>query len=224
VNSGNEAVPGPPLVFEMPAGARNTTVLEGSSQQATAAGSRVAVSGPFQSGSTVVQFAYEVPYANRELRLALTFPSQLQQVSVIAEKVGDMHISSAEFSSHGEMPSDGRNFIVANGPELPAGRPLRLHITGLPKRSTWPRVLALAIAAVIVSAGAWLAVRRTPDAEEITRRELESQREQLFADLVAVEKLHRTGDIAEPQYTLRKQRLIAHLERLYAQLDHGVAA
>ena len=63
-NSGKVPVQtGEPLVFEVPAGAGPATIIDGSSEQAAAAGKRVTVTGPFKPGTTLVQFVYTMPYS-----------------------------------------------------------------------------------------------------------------------------------------------------------------
>ncbi len=56
--------PSSPVVFDLPEVAQGAGMLDGSSPQAVAGGKRVTVNGPFAPGSTLVQFAYTVPFGS----------------------------------------------------------------------------------------------------------------------------------------------------------------
>ena len=63
VNSARARVDiGGPLVIDLPPGASGATALEGSSQTATVSDDQITVTGPFASGTTMVQVAFRMPY------------------------------------------------------------------------------------------------------------------------------------------------------------------
>ncbi len=215
-----------PLVFDLPPGARGATVLEGSSPLARAQGPRVIVTGPFPPGSTVVQMAYQMPYSGDRVTIAQNMPATLESLSIAAQKVGGMHLASPQMANHGEMPSDGRTYLVATGPAIRAGDTLTFTITGLPHRAAWPRITAVAAALLILLVGAWTSVSIGGEASAAAarRRKLQERRDRLFADLLRIEREHRSGALDDPRYAARRRDLVAELERLYGALDEGLAA
>jgi hypothetical protein len=146
---------GGPLVFELPRGARGTTVMEGSSPQATASGPRVTITGPLAPGVTSVQAAYELPYSGGTALLEQKMPAAWPQVTVIVQQLGGMTLSSSQLAARQEMNDQGHPLIVGTGPGLTAGQSLSLEIAGLPHRPAWPRNLALAMAGFLIAAGLW---------------------------------------------------------------------
>jgi hypothetical protein len=226
VNGSGAPVRREPLVFNLPAEAVGASVLEGSSSQARTEGPRLIVSGPFGPGVTAAQVGYTLPYTSSAVTIEQELPVRLESLSLVVSKVGTMHVESAQLASHGDMPSDGRTFIVGSGPAIGAGERLRFTMTGLPRRATWPRWTALALGAVILAAGAWASIaiggRATAAAERC--RLLQDRRDRLFADLVRIEQEHRAGDLDDQRYATRRRELVAQLERIYGELDQELAA
>jgi hypothetical protein len=226
LNTGRVAVQTPePLVFELPEAAKGATILDGSSPQATAAGKRVTVPGPFAPGTTLVQFVYTMPYAGSDLTIQQKLPASLTQLSVAAQKIGQMHLTSPQMAQHRDATSNGQTYIVGEGPAVNAGGVVTFAFTGLPRVAVWPRNLALTLAVVILIGGAWVSVRggvSTRDAAR--RRKLEGQRDRLFGELTTIEQQHREQTIDSQRYATRRRELVAALERVYAELDEeGVA-
>jgi hypothetical protein len=216
--------PAQPVVFDLPAGATGATVLQNSSPQATAAGRRVTVAGPFAPGTTLVQFAYSMPYSGGNLTVEQSLPVPLGRVLVVAQKMGAMQLSSPQVSQQRDMPADGQTYIVGQGPGLKAGDPVAFHFSNLPHAPLWPRYLALAIAVAILAIGGWASLRGGSSGEaDKNRARLETRRGQLFAELTAIEEQHREGRIDPQRYAARRGELIAALERVYAEIDREAA-
>lgn len=213
--------PAQPLVFDLPDGAEQGSMLEASAAQGTITDNRVHVNGPFAPGSTIVQFAYSMPYAGPAVDVAQVMPARLARVAVLVQKVGDMRFASQQASEQREVSAEGQQYIMAQGPALEAGNALAMRLTGLPHAPRWPRNLALALAGAIVAAASamvWRArpVGQTPDGD---RAALEANRERLFAELTEIEQAHRAGRLDDARYeTVRAPRMAA-LERIYAELD-----
>ena len=208
------------FTFEMPAGAVGTTVMEGSSPQASANGARVSVKGPFASGRTPVQVACELPASGASLELSQTFPADLEQLAVIVKKVGQTRLVSPNIANQQDMAAQGETFIAATGGSVPAGRPIVLTLEDLPHHSAAPRYIALALAIAIVAAGLWAATRpedRTTRAAE--RKRLLARREKLFGELVRLEADHRAGRAGDARYAARREEIVAALEHVYGALD-----
>jgi hypothetical protein len=209
-----------PVVFDLPEGAERASILDGSSPQAALSGRQVQVTGPFAPGMTLVQFAYSMPYSGSAVAINQRLPVALNQLSVMAQKVGNLHLGSPQMAEHRDMAAEGQTYIVGQGPALKAGDVVTFNFTGLPSAPKWPRNLALALATVILAAGAWAGFRRSDDATETARRrKLESKREHLFEELSTLEALHAAHRIDPDRYGSRRRELVAALERVYAQLD-----
>jgi hypothetical protein len=217
---------GGPLIIDLPSGAAGASVLEGSSPSATVSGDRVTIIGPFASGNTSVQVAFQLPYDRANLAVQQTWPAAVEQVTVAIEKVGSVSMSSPQFSTVGEIRSEaGTPFLLASGPALATGATLNVQLTDLPVHSTTPRYVALGLAVVIIALGAWFAFGYRPQTGE-TRRRLIQRREKLLKELATLRQ--RAGDgsasrdttgKSSPSDDARRQRLVAELEQIYGQLD-----
>ena len=216
---------GGPVVFELPPDAEHAAMMEGSSDKAAAAGTRILVQGPFAPGTTMVQFAYTVPLTGDRATVRQVMPAQLTRLTVIAQKVGNLHLASPQMTQHGEREANGQTYVLGQGPAVAAGSPVEFNFSGLPYAPTWPRNVAVGLAVVILLAGAFYTVggRAAPNASA-ERQRLEARREKLFAELTVLEESHRAGRIDPVHYSNRRQELIASLERVYAALDEEAAA
>ena len=208
-----------PVVFEAAANGGDVTLLQGSSPRARAEGRRVSVAGPFPPGTTAVQFAYAVPYDGPVVTIEQRMPVVLEQVTMMAQKVGDMTVTSPHVVQRREMPAQGEIYIVGQGPGVRAGEPVTFSFAGLPHAAAWPRHLALALAGVILAGGALLGRARPRDVAAEDRAALEARRERLFAELADSERRQRGGALA-PADAARRRELIAELESIYAALDN----
>jgi hypothetical protein len=218
--------PQTPVIFDLPEIADHPGILDGSTPQAVLAGKRLTVNGPFAPGTTLVQFAYTVPFGPGDVTLEQTLPVALNQLSVMAQKVGDLHLLSPQMADHREMQAEGQTYIVGQGPALKAGDTITFNFTGLPSQPTWPRNLALGLAVAVLGAGAWASTRSTKPAaeEQVRRKRLDTRRDRLFAELTALEQQHRDRTIDPERYAARRIELVAALERVYAELDGEAAA
>jgi hypothetical protein len=217
--------PAVPIVFELPPGAEKAAVLEGSSPLAKLEGRQVTVASPFPPGMTLVQFAYTMPYSGGAVTISQKIPAALAQVSVIAQKVGDLSIASQQIGQQRDMHAEGGHYIVAQGPPLAAGSGITVAFSGLPYTPTWPRNVAVTLAVLILIGGGISAFRgRTARGARVERGRLEAERERLFAQLTALEASQRSGAIDPQTYATRRRALVASLEQIYAALDEGVAA
>jgi hypothetical protein len=214
-----------PLMFELPADATGAGLLEGSAKNAVAEKGRIAVTGPFPPGNTVVQFAYTIPFGGDTMTIHQKLPVQMTQFTILAQKVGNMQLSSPQMEQHREMTAEGQAYILGRGPAVRAGDTVAMTLTGLPHEATWPRYLALTLAIAILAAGAFAARGREPAPDTSSRRrKLHADRDRLLGQLAALEDERRQGTIDEQRYAARRSDLIASLEGVYAQLDEGAAA
>jgi hypothetical protein len=227
VNSSQVPVqPADVFTLDLPEGAEGPSMMQGSSPQASVAGRKVVVAGPFAPGQTQVQVAFSLPYSTADLTLVQRIPVPLAQVAVLVEKVGAMELESAQFSQHREIKAQADTYILGQGPGLGAGGTLTVNVSGLPHHSLWPRNVALTLAALILAAGVWAGVRPGPAAaaEQARRQTLRAKRDRLFADLAGIEEQHRASAVDEDRYLARRGELVRALERIYAELDEEAAA
>ena len=222
VNTGRTPVDtGEPVVFEAAPNGGTVTLLNGSSPRAAAEGRRVVVAGPFPPGPTTVQFAYAVRYSGPAVTVEQRVPVALDQVAVLAQKAGEMRLSSPQVQQQREMAAQGETYIVGQGPGVRAGEAVVLSFEGLPYAPIWPRNLALGLAVAILAAGAWSGFVRRPGAVARTERAaLEADRERLYDELAALERDHRQGSSDPARHAARRRELVSELESIHAALDN----
>jgi hypothetical protein len=213
---------GGPMLIRLPRGAAGASMMQGSSQHASAKGDMLTITGPVPPGKTVAQVGFSLPQAGSSITIEQKWPAALAQVFVGVEKIGDMKVSSPQFTDTREMNSDGQNFIMGTGGRLNAGDTLVLHLTGLPSHSQTPRNAALVAVVVIFGVGAWFALSPAKAHAE-QEAKLKARREKLLAEVVALEKKRRQKALS-PTDEARLQRATTELERVIAELDRGVAA
>ena len=213
-------VPTTPFAFDMPEGAVGTSLLEGSSPQATAAGAHVVVQGPFAPGRTFVQVGCDLPALTGSLRVEQRLPARLDELGVVVKKLGATRLTSPQIANQQDMTAEGETYIAATGGAVQAGQPIVLILDDMPHHSMAPRWIALSLALAIAGVGVWAASR--PDnraARTAERKRLLARRDKLFADLVRLETEHRTGRGDAARYAVRREQLVAALEHVYGALD-----
>lgn len=208
------------LVFELPAGAEQASLLEGSSTQALIKGRTVSISGPFSPGTTPIQLAFSLAPSGSTRTLSQVFPVAWLRPQVIVTQVGAVALSSPQLSSTSEMPGQTQPFLLGVGGALASGREFTVSLTGLPSRSHTGRYLALAIAVLVIGWGLFAAFSAGgPSGDDARRAQLVERRDRLMADLVRVEEQFRSGTIDKARRTARHDDLVAQLERIYGELD-----
>ncbi len=229
VNRGDVPVdPGEPIRFTLPAGAQGTTALGESAPSTRVEGAIVSLPGPFRPGTTPLRLAFVLPYAGDRLAIEQSLPVDLEELLLVVEKWGEMNLTSDQISRRADMGPDtigGDNiYIFGAGPRVAAGAPVALEISGLPHHSRTPATLALVLVAVMLLAGIWGAVGATDgDAGSERRRRIEARKDQLFGDLVKLERQREAGRIGATKYASRRGTLMAALESVYRELDADLA-
>ena len=166
-------------------GCVGTSLLRGSSPQASVDGPHVVVQSPFAPGRTLVQVACELSVASASLQLTQRFPAALEQLAVVVKKLDDTKLVSAQVSSQQEMTASGEAFIAGTGGAVAAGQSINLSLTNLPHHSAVPRWTTLTLASLIILGGVWLS-NRGPDGDSraAERKRLITRRDKLFTELV----------------------------------------
>jgi hypothetical protein len=209
---------GAPLEFTLPAGAASPSLMQGSSTQASVRGESVLVSGPFAPGVTSVQIGFSLPDHASRVTLRQRWPAAWERPFVAVERVGDMQLQSAQLSSVETFNADGgKVFLMGNGGRLAAGDELVLDIINLPAHDMTLRWTAVALAALIVLAGLFVALSPAARPE---RAALLDEKARLMRDLVAMEERRRAGR-PKPKDAERRPAVMAELERVLAALDEA---
>ena len=214
--------PPSPFEFEMPSGAGNATVLEGSSPRATANGLWVHVAGPFPPGDTVVQVATSIAIDRGTLDIAQHFPAPFETLAVIVRKLGDLKLTSPQLTRQQDIPdpATGETAIVGEGGTIAAGQTFVLTLSGLAHHSAVPRWTALMLALGIVVVGTWASSTSEESKDKGgDRQPLVARREKLFQELVRLENDRRNNRGDRQRYATRREELVAGLEQLYGALD-----
>ena len=224
VNSARTRVDiGGPLVIDLPSGISGASLMEGSSPSALIDGSRITVRGPFASGTTPVRVQFAVRHGSTERTIEQTFPVALQRVIVGVEKVSSgLAMSSPQFGSVNELPTESGLYLLGQGGSLAAGTPLTVTLSNLPLHSRAARYVALGLAGTIAVIGVWLAATARRSAGKDLQA-LAARRDVLLGELTLLESRRREGVIGEARYEARRQRLVSQLEQLYAELDEAGA-
>jgi hypothetical protein len=212
---------GGPLIIDLPEGAGGAAVLQGSSPNATVSGDRLTVTGPFAAGVTPVQVGFQLRYDRPDLEVQQRWPVALQQLTVAAQKLGALTISSPQLTTVGEIKSEsGTPFLLGSGPALPAGSTLTLRLSNLPVHSQVPRIVALSLALSIMAIGAWAAFGRPSRGD--SRAQLVQRRDELLGELASIDRRER-GGASSGRDRQRRPEVVAELERLYGELDDAAA-
>jgi hypothetical protein len=166
-----------------------------------------------------------MPYSGPNVVIRQRIPVPLDHVAVVAQKVGDLQLSSPQIADQRTMPAQGNLYIAARGGAVAAGTVLEFSFSNVPHYATWPRNLAIGLALLVLVGGAAAALRpgsaRTGRSAE--RERLEARREKLFDELMALEAGHRERRVDPERYAERRRELVAALERVYLALDDEVA-
>jgi len=224
--TGTPVQPTEVFTLDLPEAAQGASMMQGSSPQASVAGAKLVVAGPFAPGQTQAQVAFTLPYSAGGFTVVQRIPVALAQVTLLLEKAGTMQLESPQVSQHREIKAENDIYILGQGPGLKAGDALTFTVSGLPHRPLWPRNLALTLAALIVGAGIWASARpgRVAAAEHDRRQKLSARRDRLFSELAGLEEQQRSGAMNDDRYQSRRSELVRALERVYAELDEEAAA
>ena len=210
-----------PFAFDLPKGAEGAGIMQGSSPKATVSGRQVTVDGPFPPGHTYVQVGWQIAAGGGSVDIGQRFPAMLEQLAVVVKKAGGTTLSSPQLKEQRELPAQGEIFIAGTGGPVAAGQTLQLEIGGIPHHSAAPRIVALALAGLIVVIGVGASGRPAgdPAGTSAERKRLIARRDRLFNDLVRLERDHRSGRGDQRRYMTRREDILAALENIYSALD-----
>ncbi len=210
--------PGMPLDIEMPEGAQNPTLLEGSSRQATLRGNVVRVTGPFAPGTTSIQVGFSLPDVGQAYTLRQRWPAAFEQVFLAVEDPGGVQLSSPQLPATETLNADGgKRFVMASGGRIAAGDEMVVNISGIPAHSMTARYVAVGIAFGILGLGLLWALKPSADP---SAAELQKDRERLMRELVGIEERRASGR-AKARDIERRPIVMAELERVLAAIEQS---
>jgi hypothetical protein len=209
---------GDPLTVDVPAAARSTSLLEGSSPLGSLRDGKLVVTGPFPPGSTLVQVAYQLPWSGSSVQFDQAWPVAMDDVFVAVEKVGGLTLSSPQITQQQEGQASGQTFIMGVGPRLNAGQPMTVTLAGLPNRSSWGQDIAVGVAVLILAIGLWAAYTARPGAEAQTAS-FATRREALFAELVRLERQQTRHSLDPDAYRARRSALLLEIEQVMHEME-----
>ena len=212
---------GGPLKIELPPEAAAARIREGSSPTAEVDGTHLTVHGPFAPGTTSVQVEFSLRFTNTSHTVTQSFPVSLQRAVVGVEKVGNLAMSSPQFSSVTELPTENGVYLLGQGGALQPGTPLTFTLANLPVHSRTAQYTALALSVLVVGIGVWLAMKPTKSAV-VDRKTLMSRRDTLLAELAQLEARRREGSALPEKSERRRLRILNELEQIYSELDATV--
>ena len=209
---------GGPLRIELPPEASGARIREGSSQSAEVDGTHLTINGPFAPGTTSVQVEFSLRFANATHTVVQAFPVALQRAVVGVEKVGSLSMSSPQFSTVAELPTENGVYLLGQGQALQPGTPLTFTLANLPVHSRTSRYIALGLALIVAAIGVWLAMN-PKGSTAVDRKALTSRRDALLAELAQLEAKRRDGAALPDRSERRRLRILSELEQIYSELD-----
>ncbi len=215
----------PVLTFLLPEGASNLQFED------SVLGERyVAVEGGFGdtrpvipgAGNHQVVFSFTLPY-QRSLAFAQPVPAVVDSTVVLVPE--GITIKSDLLTNSGTRELQGDTYTMYASSTLPAGATLEMRVSGKPKAgptattglSSQEGILigAGALGVVLILAGVWLYLRDRSrlEKEEVEEADLEDPDEVMDA-IIALDDLHRAGELGDEAYRARRAELKEKLRRL----------
>jgi hypothetical protein len=140
-------------------------------------------------------------------------PLAFEDFAMVTEKLDGFTVEGEGLSST-ERELQGRKLLLYRGSAPPANGTISLHFRGLPHAdATWRYLAAGLTVALLLGFGIFAAVGKSGRATPV---ELESEREQLLAQLVALEQ---KGGPEDDKRIRRRNDLTARLAKIYRALD-----
>jgi hypothetical protein len=159
--------------------------------------------------------------------LKLELPPHVMAVRVAAELGKTMGLQVRGLPGAQPLRNEGKRFLVTEWQMKRAEdglANLEITLTGLPTQG-WGRVIAVVLAILALILGIMHVAEKSdagaldPDA----RDDLIEAREALLAEIVALERAHKTGEVGPKTYARLRTALLDALSRIVNMLDAGRA-
>jgi hypothetical protein len=184
-----------------------------------------ALRGTFPPGRREIDFRYQVPLDEEAKQtLHLRLPPRVAQIRVIAEASRNMTLDVPGFPPAQRVDGrDGKHLLVT---ELQVARSaggvatLEFTLSGLPTQGPG-RWVAVVLAVFAFGGGLFYFFTQGGDgaADADALRDLAEAREALLAEIVALERAHRSGEVGPKTYERVRTSLLDALARIVAMID-----
>lgn len=174
----------------------------------------VKLHGTFPPGQHVVEFRWQLPYTGEaEIKMDVGMPPHLAAARVIAPAARGMTMDVEGFEKpRATSDGQGQRALVTEKQvrrEDPPVKSIKVVIGGLPTEGAGKIVASLLAFSGLV-AGLVLGTRRPQ------RRDTRREREQLLAQLEALETAHREGSVGPKTYERGRRELLDEIARTFA--------
>jgi hypothetical protein len=187
-------------------------------------GTGAALRGTFPPGRRDINFRYQVPLDNESQQtLKIELPPHVAQGRVIAESSKSMSLSVSGFPPPERTTRENKRLLFTERQMARAegGVPMfEITLSGLPTPGPG-RWIALLMAMGALFAGVTYYLQKSdgsvfdPDA----RADLVEAREALLAEIVALERAHKKGEVGPKTYARIRAALVDSLARIVTMLD-----
>ena len=171
---------------------------------------------------TLVQFAYAVPYSGPNVTIEQRMPAVLNQVTVMAQKVGEMRAQLSERRAASGDVGAGRDLHRRPGPRRESGGCRVVFVQrvaacrrGGPATPPWRLRARFSLPGRGRACGH---AARSPcrPIERVSRRDATGS----SPSSPRLNSAAASGDLDPSEHALRRRELITELESVYAALDH----
>lgn len=190
---------------------------------------------PNRKSPDEVTFGFVLPSTGASRDFEQRFPNGFGEYTFVTDQVANLSIESSQISGRQERDFQGKKYWLMRGHPIPPGGTLRFTVHGLPAPDNTGRIIAGALALLLVGAAAFFA-RRPPQAGDgkdgkgrkddgkpsSERDRLIQRRERLFTDLLAREGRRVTDNDLSPaaraSAKTERDELMRKLEGVYREL------
>ncbi len=214
--------------FDLPKGfkAFNKQEAQSGARVEEVSGAGAALRGTFTPGRHDLDFRYQVPLDELSAQsITIEMPPHVAQVRVMAESSKSMVLDVAGFPPPEKTSRDGKRLLVTEKqtPRMDGGvKELVITLSGLPTPGAgrWIAVL-LAVGALTAGIGYFAQRREDGTLDEDERADLLEAKEALLAEIVTLERAHRSGEIGPKTYARLRGALLDALARIVERLDRA---
>jgi hypothetical protein len=170
-----------------------------------------------QAGNEIT-IGFVLPYEGNTKEFEQAMPTGIGLPTIIMEQIPGMEITGPGIGQREARELNGKKYWVMPGSAIPPGGAMRFTVTGLPSIDHSGRTIAGILALALIGAAISFGRRPAGEARRAAASErdrLTARRENLFAELVAVERQARGGSATAPE---RRRELVGKLEGVYRQL------
>ncbi len=226
--SGAPMVPEGGLVIPLPLGFKNASVPEEMQEKADVVpGEGLRWKGMLAPGQQDVTVQFALAVEDGEVSFQMPAPYGVEQGQLAFDKGRDTRIRGAVADAR--RIDNGQEFWVVRDLAAPPGGTIAFQVTGLPRRPAALRMgawVAGLIVLALIGWAAWASLRGPRSAESgpvaadaARRRELASTRDQLYDELVLLEKRRAADAVDDDEYERERRGLVARLVVVHRELE-----